>query len=733
MTTQSNSSDSGQSTNDNGIAHSEKGSSFARLFRYSLLAFFCLQVVLGTIVIVLFIGREMGKMQEENVKEQLKAHSHRLESFIDTRLMILEDYVTMPALIAGLMHQGSSLANAVDLIESLPFLKSDARFVLQDFQGNILYSGGAVQEGTPSYTFEKLMDGRLQRGVELVPSGLSDGYCCYWKLSVPVRYQGHPEGVLTAYIPVELEAIFAEMPASVRIILKLKGNTVTSMGEVHGSSIALETFTSFPGIRLRQEVSRDTVNDRIQYLMFMMLAALVLGTALVMFVAKRMGQKLLLVPHERLEEMRDELEQEVERQTADLKMRTVQLSIEIRERREAEIEARETGNLVSALLEGINAAFIIVDPKTNKIVRSNPVVQDMFGLAPWQLSDRSCTELFTGFTDGMSELSCPDSAEKNPYTEGLVQHADGTKFPIARYLVPMEVHGEKHIGVIMLDITERKNLERRLNTAQKLESVGELASGIAHEINTPIQYVGDSIRFIEEAVEDLAEVMAVQSELVERCREDGIHKDATDRIEELEDDADIEFVIEEIPKACTRALDGTDRVAGIVRAMKNFAHPGTGEKTMVDINQALENTIMVSKNEWKYVAEVEKDFDPVPMVRCLPNDINQVLLNILVNGAQAIGAKVGNSGEKGTITLSTRATEDDLTIRISDTGTGIPEDIRGKIFDPFFTTKEVGRGTGQGLAIVHDIIVERHGGTIDIETEVGEGTTFIITLPLATD
>jgi signal transduction histidine kinase len=170
-------------------------------------------------------------------------------------------------------------------------------------------------------------------------------------------------------------------------------------------------------------------------------------------------------------------------------------------------------------------------------------------------------------------------------------------------------------------------------------------------------------------------------------------------------------------------------VATIVRAMKNFAHPGDGEKRAVDINAALENTITVAKNEWKYVAEVVTDFDALPMVQCLPGDINQVFLNILINAAHAIGDVVGNSGDKGTITIATRRGDHEVVVSIADTGTGISPEIRDKIFNPFFTTKEVGKGTGQGLAIVHDIIVERHGGVIDVESEPGRGTTFIIRLP----
>ncbi len=203
-----------------------------------------------------------------------------------------------------------------------------------------------------------------------------------------------------------------------------------------------------------------------------------------------------------------------------------------------------------------------------------------------------------------------------------------------------------------------------------------------------------------------------------------------ERIDELFKDADLDFVMQEVPKACTRALEGSERVGVIVRAMKDFAHPGDGQKKGLDINTALTNTLTVAKNEWKFVADVVEDFGDIPIVHCLPGDINQVFLNIIVNAAHAIGDVVGNSGNKGTITVATREERGNVVITIRDTGAGILPENREKIFDPFFTTKEVGRGTGQGLAIVHDIIVERHGGTIDFESEMGKGTTFTIILPL---
>jgi len=244
--------------------------------------------------------------------------------------------------------------------------------------------------------------------------------------------------------------------------------------------------------------------------------------------------------------------------------------------------------------------------------------------------------------------------------------------------------------------------------------VGRLAAGIAHEINTPIQYVGDNLEFLGEAI-------GVFRERIEGGGSGG----------GVSDD-DVSFYLEESPKAISQAREGVARVAGIVRAMKAFSHPGSGEKTLGNLNQDLLNTITVSRNEWKYVADLKTELDDnLPPVPCYPGELNQVYLNLIVNAAHAIGDKVDREkGEKGLITVATRLDGDWVEIRISDTGTGIPESVRERVFDPFFTTKEVGKGTGQGLAIARDVIVNKHGGTITFETEEGKGTTFIIRLPL---
>jgi signal transduction histidine kinase len=266
--------------------------------------------------------------------------------------------------------------------------------------------------------------------------------------------------------------------------------------------------------------------------------------------------------------------------------------------------------------------------------------------------------------------------------------------------------------------------------AQKLESVGQLAAGIAHEINTPIQFIGDNVNFLGGAFEDLNSVRAAAEALAAASLE-GDARSAVERFHQALEDADIEFLVEEIPAAVDQTLDGVKRVASIVQALKDFSHPGSDEKEPLDINHALENTLTVARNEWKYHAEAVTDLDPaLPPVPALSGPLHQVFLNLVVNAAHAVADQVGDGGEKGTITVSTRLDGGWAEVRISDTGTGIPAEIRERVFDPFFTTKEIGKGTGQGLSIAHTVVAARHGGELSFETTPGEGTTFIVRLPL---
>jgi signal transduction histidine kinase len=280
------------------------------------------------------------------------------------------------------------------------------------------------------------------------------------------------------------------------------------------------------------------------------------------------------------------------------------------------------------------------------------------------------------------------------------------------------------------DVTQKKSLERDLAQAQKLESIGQLAAGVAHEINTPVQFVSDNVQFLRTSLPDVAAVIRAYRNLQETVQSAGDIATAARLAAEAEKSADLDYVMENAPPAIESSIEGLARIATIVRSMKEFAHPDQAEKKSADLNQAIRSTLVVAHNEYKYVAEIDAEFGELPAVQCYLGQINQVILNLLVNASHAIADVVKDTGRRGRLTVRTRLDGDMVEISIGDTGTGIPEAARDKIFDPFFTTKEVGRGTGQGLAIARSVIVNKHGGTLRFETECGTGTTFIIRLPI---
>lgn len=285
--------------------------------------------------------------------------------------------------------------------------------------------------------------------------------------------------------------------------------------------------------------------------------------------------------------------------------------------------------------------------------------------------------------------------------------------------------------VVMHDITERKNMEVQLRQSQKLEAIGQLAAGIAHEINTPAQFVGDNARFLRDAFGELLPLLRKYQALRDSAAQGGLTTALAQELKETEEVLDLPFLVEEIPKALRQSLEGLEQVASIVRSMKEFAHAGSQGSTEVDINQAIETTVTIARNEWKQVAEMVLDLaSGLPRIRCSLSDLNQVLLNMVVNAAQAVAEAVASRpGHKGTIGIATRCLASVLELRISDTGAGIRPEHQAHIFEPFFTTKSVGKGSGMGLSICHAIVVERHHGTISVESEVGRGTTFCIRLP----
>ena len=389
-----------------------------------------------------------------------------------------------------------------------------------------------------------------------------------------------------------------------------------------------------------------------------------------------------------------------------------------------------------------NAADLIavVDTAGRRIYNS-PSYQKILGFSPQELSRTSAFEQIHP-EDRPKVMAAAQTTIETGAGQVLdyrMQHRDGSWRVLESHGTPIRnARGEiENLVIVGRDVTERKlaeqerqQMEIQLRHAQKLESIGQLAAGIAHEINTPTQYIGDNTRFVQDSFRDLNQLLGVNARLLQAVKQGAVNPELIAEVEAAAKAADVEYLSVEIPKAIEESLQGVNRVSKIVRAMKEFSHPGTGVKTSIDLNHAIESTLTVCASEWKYVAEVVTEFDAsLPPVPCLPGEFNQVILNIVVNASHAI-ADVAPKGGKGKITLSTRRVDEWAEIRIRDTGGGIPENIRDRIFDPFFTTKPVGKGTGQGLAIARSVIVDKHGGTLAFETEISSGTTFIIRLPL---
>jgi PAS domain S-box-containing protein len=281
--------------------------------------------------------------------------------------------------------------------------------------------------------------------------------------------------------------------------------------------------------------------------------------------------------------------------------------------------------------------------------------------------------------------------------------------------------------VTLLDLRPRKRLEIELRQAQKLEAVGRLAAGVAHEINTPVQYATDSVQIARDGLAELLPALAAAHEV---CAALATREPAAAAVLARADADDLPYLVEALPAALERAREGLGRVGEIVRSMKAFAHPDQPAPVFADVNEAIRNTLLVARHEYRYVADVELDLGELPPVRCLVGGLGQAVLNLVVNAAHAIADVVAGTAARGTITISTRHVDAEVVVAVADTGTGIPAALRERIFEPFFTTKEVGRGTGQGLSLVRGVIVERHHGRIELDSELGRGATFRLYLPV---
>jgi PAS domain S-box-containing protein len=357
----------------------------------------------------------------------------------------------------------------------------------------------------------------------------------------------------------------------------------------------------------------------------------------------------------------------------------------------------------------------------------NPGAEQMYGYSREEMLGQPVTILGPAESPDILEAIAEAVAGPSASFETVHLRKDGSAVQVSVILARTCDPAGAASGVVGIarDIGERKAREAEFHQESKLESLGRLSAGLAHEINSPIQFVGDNARFLEEAYEELIRVVEVYRGLLDTSNPIG-WMERQERVREAEAGIDFDYLQKEIPSAVEQTLEGIERVSTIVRAMKTFSHPGNKEQVPADLNEALAATITVTRHQISEVADLSLDLAVLPPVRCNIAELNQVFLNLIVNAADAIE----ETGRRGVITVATVADGDDVVVRISDTGCGIPEDVRPKIFDPFFTTKDVGRGSGQGLPLVRGVVQDGHAGSLTVESAAGQGTTFMVRLPI---
>ena len=390
------------------------------------------------------------------------------------------------------------------------------------------------------------------------------------------------------------------------------------------------------------------------------------------------------------------------------------------------------------MLDGLAVACpyaLVITDAAGLVQWTNDAFVRLTGFGAWDTAGRSLPGLLRlGSADGTPSLDVGDAiAAGRPLTATLsLYRKDGQCRWVDLHLHPVPAPDGQpamHVGMLA-EATERVQYAARLAQSERLAAIGTLAAGVAHEIATPVQFVGDSVQFLRDAMTDLASVVAalraVREAVTAARPADALAAVAAG----VEEGADLEYLLEHTPRALDACRDGLDRVGAIVRSLKEFAHPQRSVMAAVDFNDVVSGTLTLARNEYKYIADLETDLDALPPVTCVAGAVSQLLLNLVVNSAHAVADVVRGTGVKGAIRVSTRSDGDHVVLTVADTGTGIPAHVRPHIFERFFTTKAVGKGTGQGLSLVKSV-VDQHGGTIAVEGAEGTGATFIVRLPVA--
>ena len=417
--------------------------------------------------------------------------------------------------------------------------------------------------------------------------------------------------------------------------------------------------------------------------------------------------------------------------------------IDVTEKQGAQEALRRSEELLSIISRHVMDLLSIIDERGQRLYTSPSYIR-VLGYRPEALAALAPLGLLhpEDLERVRTTLAALFRGEFSASFEYRLRHQDGRYFTFEAKgaLVAGALGQAPRALMVARDITERKvaegirtAMEVQLRQAQKLEAIGSLAAGIAHEINTPTQYIGDNATFLKEALGSVMGFLSAQRRFLEDHRQlEGLGDDAEAALRQFRD-LDLDYLAVEVPRAIQQTLEGVGRVTSIVSAMKDFSHPGGDERLPTDLNRSILNTLTVSRNAWKYVAELETDLDPALVaVPCYQGELNQALLNLVVNAAHAIeeAALRAPGQRRGLIRICTRKLGEEVLVSVADNGTGISPALRERIFEPFFTTKPVGKGTGQGLAIVHAVVVDKHGGRVTVDSEPGAGSTFTLYLPL---
>lgn len=415
--------------------------------------------------------------------------------------------------------------------------------------------------------------------------------------------------------------------------------------------------------------------------------------------------------------------------------RTIAREKLLQSQREAEKNLQEGYQNLKRIMSHVPVGVVLTDEELN-IQWVNKTARTMLGDIPYDELRKQTMGRDIQFVgaDGL-QLSDYSTGKNLNNKEGVLTNAKNMEYQVLLNRTQFEAVHQPLVLHSLYDLSEYKKIEAELMHVSKMESIGRLAEGLAHEINTPAQFVGSNLEFIHDSIEDIFTAFTrLEGEVEDLTKIDpGVAKLIEKRLNGITAEADLEYLRQELPKALNESRGGVNRVAQLVQAMKEFSHSASAEMVATDLNAALQTTLMVSGAQWKPVTDIEVDLsEDLPMVFCDVGELNQVFLNLIVNSVQSIQKKRQESDHEGpgVVKISSYRENSNAVFVFEDNGTGIEESLQEKIFDPFFTTREVGSGSGQGLYITQNIVCQKHKGTITFDSRIGEGTTFYVRLPI---